>query len=63
VPSSKYADGKVGWRKFAIRAQSSLDKWDFDDDGGLRGFVQRAAPKYEEVTIPIEKGCCSARPS
>lgn len=56
VPSSKFADGKVGWRKFAIRAQSSLDKWEFDEDGGLRGFVQRAAPKYEAVTIPIEKG-------
>lgn len=56
MSSSKFSDGKVGWRKFAIRAQSSLAKWDFDDDGGLRGFVQRAAPKYEEVTIPIEKG-------
>lgn len=52
---SKYDDGKVGWRKFAFRRQSSFSKWDFDDAGGLAGWQQRAAPDYDAVTLPIEK--------
>lgn len=52
---SLYTDGKVGWRKFAIRSQESLDHWSFDDNGGVQAMVQRAAPLFEEVTIPIQK--------
>lgn len=55
IPTSKYTDGKIGWRKFAMRAQSSKTKWIFSDSGAVDGMVQRAAPKYEEVTIPINK--------
>lgn len=56
VPSSRFNDNKIGWRKIALRAQETLDHWEFDEDGGIKGFVQRAAPKYEEVTIPMVKG-------
>jgi hypothetical protein len=56
MPSSKYNDGKIGWRKLPLRAQDSLDHWEFDDQGGLRGFVQRPAPHYVDIEIPIEKG-------
>lgn len=56
TPSSKYNDGKIGWRKIPIRAQDSLDRWEFDDRGGLQAFVQRPAPRYEDIRIPIEKG-------
>lgn len=56
TPTSKYDDAKVGWRKFGIRSQNSLVKWEFDDTGGLQGFVQRPAPEYQELTIPIQKG-------
>ena len=52
---SKFNDGKIGWRKFEIRSQDSLDRWDFDDDGGLRGMYQRPAPDYQERYIPINK--------
>lgn len=55
VPSSKYDDGKIGWRKFAARSQDTVDRWEFDESGGLRGWVQKAPPEYEEVPIPIEK--------
>lgn len=57
MPSKKseYDDNKIGWRKFGIRAQSSLDRWEFGDDGGIRGMYQNAAPDYEEQYIPIEK--------
>lgn len=55
-PTSKFNDGKIGWRKFAVRAQESLVRWEFDEQGGLDGFTQRPAPKYEEITIPMLKG-------
>lgn len=53
--SSKYTDGKIGWRKFAIRSQDTLHKWQFDDDGGIQAMIQQAPPEYDIVPIPIEK--------
>ena len=53
--SSKYDDGLIGWRKFAPRAQESILYWIWDDEGGLQGAVQLAAPDYKTVPIPIEK--------
>lgn len=37
---SLYSDGYIGWRKFAIRSQETLDKWGFDDLGSLTGMWQ-----------------------
>lgn len=52
--ASKYDDGRVGWRKWAIRSQDSLDRWEFDERGGLQGMWQ-----YQDngpaVLIPIDK--------
>lgn len=54
--NSKYNDGRIGWRKLPGRAQDTLFEWVFDDeDGGIVGMRQLAPPKYELVTIPIEK--------
>lgn len=55
-PHSKFSDGKIGWRKFAFRSQDSLDRWEFDETGGVRGYTQMPPPEYKEITIPIEKG-------
>jgi len=52
---SAYNDGKVGWRKFALRAQNTLDRWEFDDDGGLRGMHQQHPSSAQTAYIPIEK--------
>ena len=52
---SKYDDGKIGWRKISIRAQDTREKWEFDEQGGIRGLVQSAPPKYDLTFIPIEK--------
>lgn len=52
---SKYSDGRIGWRKLAGRAQESLDGWEFDDDGGIKGMRQRDPSRSEIVVIPIEK--------
>lgn len=51
---SRYADGRIGWRKLALRHQTSINRWDQEPDGGLRGFWQGLA-SGGEVFIPIEK--------
>lgn len=54
--SSRFKDGRIGWRKFAIRGQDTLQRWVFDDNGGLRGMIQ-----YDQfggggqIAIPIER--------
>jgi len=52
---SRFTDGKIGWRKLPLRAQETLQAWDFDIDGGIRGMTQAAAPLFVPVTVPIEK--------
>jgi len=52
---SQYDDGRVGWRKFAGRAQDTLLRWEFDDEGSIQGFVQYQ-PGGATVTIPMERG-------
>ncbi len=53
-PESEHNDGRIGWRKIVLRGQQSLDRWEFDPNGGIKGMWQRpinGAP----VFIPIEK--------
>ncbi len=57
-PSSKYDDGKIGWRKMVFAAPESLavgQAWVFDEFGGLQAWQQSAPPSYQLVTIPIDK--------
>ena len=53
---SKYSDGKIGWRKIALRAQETLWNWEFDENGSVVGMRQMdiSVPKGV-VFIPIEK--------
>lgn len=53
--NSRYSDGRIGWRKLPIRAQESLYEWMFDEEGGVRSFIQQAEPDYKTVEIPIER--------
>jgi hypothetical protein len=53
---SKYNDGKIGWRDFAVRSQQSLGGWDFDEYGNTVAFVQLAEPDFKERVIPLSKG-------
>jgi len=54
--NSKHADGKIGWRKFAIRSQESLNNWMMDPEGGIQGYrqIDPAGGGFRE--IPIDKG-------
>lgn len=51
---SKFADGRIGWKKFAIRAQDSFLRWDFNERGGVKGFVQQDITTGMHY-IPMEK--------
>lgn len=53
---SKYTDGRVGWRRLPIRAQTSLHEWTFNDEGDVTAFVQMAEPDFKIVSIPMSKG-------
>lgn len=59
---SKFDDGYVGWRKFCARPQATLDHWELEPDGGIKGMWQRppqvgaslAGAAQEVVFLPIE---------
>lgn len=53
--NSAYDDGYIGWRKFSIRGQDTLDKWEFDEDGGVQGMWQTVPNKPGCLFIPIAK--------
>jgi hypothetical protein len=57
MPSSgsRYSDGKVGWANLAGRAQETLFRWEFDDNGNILGFWQLAPPKFQMRYIPLSK--------
>lgn len=44
---------RVLWRKFATRGQDTVFRWLFDENGGLAGVQQMAAPNYKVIDIPI----------
>lgn len=54
--NSKYTDGKIGWKRIPIRAQRSLDGWEFNEEGDVIAFIQKCEPDYKEVRIPLDKG-------
>jgi hypothetical protein len=56
VRSSKYTDGKVGIARLAIRHPDSLHEWKYDsNDRDIVAMVQRPAPSFKEVAIPVSK--------
>lgn len=52
---SRYTDGRIGWRKIPIRSQETLQRWVFDDSGGIKGMIQLAPPLYKTTFLPMEK--------
>jgi hypothetical protein len=51
---SKFSDGRIGWKKFAIRSQDSYLRWDFNENGTVRGLVQQDITTGMHY-IPMEK--------
>ena len=55
-PTSSYEDGRIGWKKISIRAQETVDRWQFDnDDRNVIGFYQQSPPRYADTFIPLSK--------
>lgn len=54
---SKLDDGLWAWRKIEIRGQETLERWAFDEEGGLDGMWQQDvyAQRSRLVFLPIEK--------
>ena len=53
---SQFEDGKLGWRKLALRAQDTRESWEFDpEDCELLGMNQVDNIKGVEAFIPTEK--------
>jgi len=53
---SKFTDRKIGWRKWVLRGQNTLYKWDIEEPGGaiLAMIQQFSFPHFQEITLPIE---------
>lgn len=52
---TKYPDGKIGWRKFVLLPQATIDDYDLDEHGGVKAIIQGGRYGVQKVTIPIEK--------
>lgn len=50
---SRSSDGRIGWRKFALRPQRTLSRWAFDEDGGIQGIWQQTPGG--RVFLPIQR--------
>lgn len=54
---SRYTDGRIGWRKLPARSQETIQRWELDKNGGIRGAYQvdPNSAKNGAVFLPIEK--------
>ncbi len=53
---SKYADNRIAWRKWPVRAQETLQEWMIDDNGGIQGLIQMDPSSGKGLArIPIDK--------
>jgi hypothetical protein len=52
---SRFSDGVVGWRKWALVPQETLHSWEWDKEGGLQALIQSGPPDYKQRRIPIDK--------
>ena len=53
--NSRFKDHRIGWRKWPVRAQETLQEWMIDDRGGIQGMVQIDPSGGGLHRIPIEK--------
>lgn len=53
--NSKFDDGLIRWRKFGIRSQRSLFRWQFDENGNWTAMEQRAPPDHRLRVLPRSK--------
>ena len=59
--NSKYEDGKIGWRRLALRSQETLLRWEFDDNGGIQGMWQLSPRTTTLFSSRFPVLCCFER--
>ncbi len=52
---SRFSDNRIGWRKWPVRAQETLQEWMIDERGGIQGLIQIDPSGGGLHRIPIEK--------
>lgn len=50
-----FAEGKVWWYDFVFMGQDTLYRWEFDDFGAAKTFIQMPPPTYEQIPVPMER--------
>lgn len=53
--NSKYADGRIGWGDWSLRAQETIERFEFDSFDEWAAMVQQHPATFAQVTIPREK--------
>ena len=53
--SSKFDDGRIGWRKMPLRSQETITEWVFDQTGGIEGAIQQDPSTGSTVLLPIDR--------
>lgn len=49
---STFSDGLIGWAHWGVRAQETIDRWEFDENGRITGAWQRVDT---EILLPAER--------
>lgn len=55
MTNSHYDDGVIAWRRWGIRAQDTLLRWEFDPDGNATAMIQLVPYVGRTSTIPLAK--------
>jgi hypothetical protein len=55
LPVSKYNDGRFGWNYWPLRAQDTVEKWEFSLYGDVEAMYQLSPPDWQWVKIPSKK--------
>ena len=53
--SSRFDDGRIGWRKMPLRSQETITEWVFDSTGGIEGAIQQDPSTGSTVLLPIDR--------
>ena len=53
--NSQYKDFRIGWRKWPVRAQETLQEWMIETNGGIQGMIQMDPSGGGLHRIPIDK--------
>jgi len=52
---SKHRDGRIGWKRLALRAQETIERWLFDEHGDVIGLHQQALPDFSILVMRIQR--------